>query len=157
MKQNKASRAPSQRQLRVGEVIRHALAEILQRGEVHDPVFEGTVVTVPEVRMAADLKCATVYLMPLGGRNKEEVVAAFDRHKKYLRGEVARRVNLRAAPDLRFRLDTSFDVGDKIDAVLRSAEVTRDLNGSAGHSDEPHGLNGSADHGEPSDKDAPRS
>jgi ribosome-binding factor A len=156
MKQNKASRAPSQRQLRVGEVIRHALAEILQRGEVHDPVFEGTVVTVPEVRMAADLKCATVYLMPLGGLHKDEVVAAFDRNKKYIRGEVARRVNLRSAPDLRFRLDTSFDVGDKIDAVLRSPEVTRDLNGTNGHAVDGNHLNGSADHGDDPDKDAPR-
>jgi ribosome-binding factor A len=128
MKQQKTPRAPSQRQLRVGEVIRHALAEILQRGDVHDPVFEGTVVTVPEVRMAADLKCATVYVMPLGGRNSEEVVAAFDRNKSYLRGEVARRVNLRSAPDLRFRVDTSFEEGAKIDAVLRSPEVARDLN-----------------------------
>jgi ribosome-binding factor A len=155
MKQNKASRAPSQRQLRVGEVIRHALAEILQRGDVHDPVFEGTVVTVPEVRMAADLKCATVYLMPLGGVLKDEVVAAFDRNKKYIRGEVARRVNLRSAPAIRFRLDTSFDVGEKIDSVLRSPEVTRDLNGHA--NDDAPDLNGSADHGsDPDDKDAPR-
>jgi ribosome-binding factor A len=149
----KTGRAPSQRQLRVGEVIRHALAEILQRGEVHDPVFEGTVVTVPEVRMAADLKCATVYLMPLGGKNSEEVVAAFDRNKKYLRGEIARRVNLRSAPDLRFRLDTSFEEGARVDAVLRSAEVTRDLNGKAvngnGH-DHP-------DQTDQSDKEVPRS
>jgi len=144
MKQNKVSRAPSQRQLRVGEVIRHALAEILQRGDVHDPVFEGTVVTVPEVRMAADLKCATVYLMPLGGKNSGDVVAAFDRNKKYIRGEVARRVNLRAAPDLRFRLDTSFDVGAKIDAVLRSPDVTRDLNGHANDDNAPD-LNGATD------------
>jgi len=136
MKQNKSSRAPSQRQLRVGEVIRHALAEILQRGEVHDPVFEGTVITVPEVRMAADLKCATVYLMPLGGRNKEDVVAAFDRNKKYLRGEVARRVNLRSAPDLRFRLDTSFEEAGKIDTLLRSAQVTRDLGDAGGANEE---------------------
>ena len=149
MKQNKVSRAPSQRQLRVGEVIRHALAEILQRGDVHDPVFEGTVVTVPEVRMAADLKCATVYLMPLGGKNSGDVVAAFDRNKKYIRGEVARRVNLRAAPDLRFRLDTSFDVGAKIDAVLRSPDVTRDLNGHANDDNAP-------DLNEATGKDAPR-
>jgi ribosome-binding factor A len=156
MKQNKVSRAPSQRQLRVGEVIRHALAEILQRGDVHDPVFEGTVVTVPEVRMAADLKCATVYLMPLGGKNSGDVVAAFDRNKKYIRGEVARRVNLRAAPDLRFRLDTSFDVGAKIDAVLRSPDVTRDLNGHANDDNAPE-VNDSAAPDEATGKDAPRS
>ena len=129
----KPGRAPSQRQLRVGEVIRHAFAEILTRGEVHDPVLETTVVTVPEVRMAADLKCATVFLMPLGGKNKDDVVAAFDRHKGYLRGEIARRVNLRNSPDLRFRLDESFDEGSKVDALLRSPEVRRDVNGSAGN------------------------
>jgi ribosome-binding factor A len=137
MKQNKASRAPSQRQLRVGEVIRHALSEILQRGDVHDPVFETNVVTVPEVRMAADLKCATVFVMPLGGRNTAEVVAAFDRNKNYLRGEVARKVNLRSAPDLRFRIDTSFEEGARIDAALRKPEVVRDLNGTAANDDTP--------------------
>jgi ribosome-binding factor A len=111
----------------VGEVIRHALAEILQRGDVHDPVFEGTVVTIPEVRMAPDLKCATVFVMPLGGKDGETVVEAFERNKKFLRGEVARRVNLRSAPDLRFRVDTSFDEGARVDAVLRSPEVRRDI------------------------------
>ncbi len=136
MKQNKASRAPSQRQLRVGEVIRHALSEILQRGDVHDPVFETNVVTVPEVRMAADLKCATVYVMPLGGRNMADVVAAFDRNKNYLRGEVARKVNLRSAPDLRFRVDTSFEEGAKIDAMLRAPDVKRDLNATAANDDD---------------------
>jgi ribosome-binding factor A len=137
MKQQKAPRAPSQRQLRVGEVIRHALSEILQRGDVHDPIFETNVVTVPEVRMAADLKCATVFVMPLGGRNTAEVVAAFDRNKNYLRGEVARKVNLRSAPDLRFRVDTSFEEGARIDAMLRSPEVKRDLNDVAANDDEP--------------------
>jgi ribosome-binding factor A len=123
----KAGRPPSQRQLRVGEVIRHALAEILLRGEVHDPLFEGTVITIPEVRMAPDLKCATVFVAPLGGKDTGAVVEAFERNKKYLRGEVARRVNLRTAPDLRFRVDSSFDVGERVDAVLRSPEVVRDL------------------------------
>jgi ribosome-binding factor A len=96
---------------------------------VHDPVFEGTVVTIPEVRMAPDLKCATVFVMPLGGKDGEAVVEAFERNKKYLRGEVSRRVNLRSAPDLRFRIDTSFDEGARIDTVLRSPEVVRDLDG----------------------------
>ncbi len=148
----KPARAPSQRQLRVGEVIRHAFAEILQRGEVHDPVFETTVVTVPEVRMAPDLKCATVFLMPLGGKSTADVVAAFDRNKKYLRGEIARRVNLRNAPDLRFRLDTSFDEGSKIDAVLRSPEVLRDLNGSVPNGD---GASNGAVHGNGHDAATP--
>lgn len=127
----KTGRAPSQRQLRVGEVIRHAFAEILQRGDIHDAAIEGKVVTVPEVRMAPDLKCATIYVMPLGGEGSEEVVAAFDRNKNYLRGEIARRVALRHAPDLKFRVDESFDEGERVDAILRSPEVNRDLNGSS--------------------------
>ncbi len=132
---HQSSRAPTQRQLRVGEVIRHAFAEILQRGDIHDPALEGRTVTVPEVRMAADLKCATVFVMPLGGEGSDEVVAALDRHKKFLRGEIARRVSLRSAPDLRFRVDDSFDEGDRIDALLRSPEVSRDLDG--GNDNEP--------------------
>jgi len=117
----------SQRQLRVGELVRHALAEVLQRGEVHDPALEGMVVTVPEVRMSPDLRLATAYVMPLGGQGTDEAVAALDRNRKFLRGEVAHRVNLRYAPDLRFRLDTSFDEGERIDALLRSPEVQRDI------------------------------
>ena len=121
------TRAPSQRQLRVGELIRHALAEILQRGEVHDPDLEKVVVTVPEVRMTPDLKLATVYVMPLGGKDAEKVLAACERNKKYLRGEIAHRINLRYAPEIKFRLDTSFDEGERIDALLRSPEVKKDL------------------------------
>jgi ribosome-binding factor A len=117
----------SQRQRRVGEVIRHALAEILQRGEVHDPDLERVVVTVPEVRMSPDLQLATVYVIPLGGKKADKVVAAFERNRRYLRGEIAHRVNLRLTPELRFRLDTSFEEGGHIDALLRSPEVTRDL------------------------------
>lgn len=121
----------SQRQLRVGELVRHALAEVLQRGEVHDPALEGMVVTVPEVRMSPDLRLATAYVMPLGGQGTDEAVAALDRNRKFLRGEVAHRVNLRYAPDLRFRLDTSFDEGERIDALLRSPEVQRDVDKDA--------------------------
>jgi ribosome-binding factor A len=122
-----AAKAPSQRQLRVGELVRHALSEILQRGEVHDPALEATVVTVPEVRMSPDLRLATAYVMPLGGKGTDTVLAALDRNKKYLRGEVAHRVNLRYAPELRFRLDTSFEEGERVDALLRSPEVRRDV------------------------------
>ena len=121
-------KAPSQRQLRVGELVRHALSETLQRGNVHDPALEGTVVTVPEVRMSPDLRLATAYVMPLGGKGIDAVLDALERHKKYLRGEVAHRVkNLRYAPDLRFRLDTSFEEGERVDALLRSPEVRRDI------------------------------
>lgn len=121
------SSPPGQRQLRVGELIRHALADILQRGEVHDPELEGMVVTVPEVRVTPDLRHATVFVMPLGGKGADRIVAAFDRNKRFLRGEIAHRVNLRYAPDLRFELDTSFAEGDKIDALLRKPDVKRDL------------------------------
>src|SRR5690606_30544483 len=124
-------KAPSQRQLRVGELVRHPLAEILQRGDVHDPALEGMVVTVPEVRMSPDLRLATVYVMPLGGKGGEAAVAAFDRNKRYLRGEIARRVELRYAPELRFRLDTSFAESERVDALLRSSEVRRDTDGDA--------------------------
>jgi len=122
----------SQRQLRVGELVRHALAEMLTRGEVHDPVIEKHLVTVPEVRMTADLRLATVYVMPLGGRDAEEVVAAFERHKKFLRAELAHRINLKFAPDIRFRVDERFAEADRIEKLLHSPEVTRDLD----HKDE---------------------
>jgi len=118
---------PSQRALRVGELVRHAMAEMLARGEVHDPVLEGHLVTVPEVRMSPDLRLATVYVMPLGGRDGDEVVAALDRNKRYLRGEIAHRVNLKFAPDIRFRIDERFDEAERIEKLLRTPEVQRDL------------------------------
>ena len=118
---------PSQRQLRVGEMIRHALAEMLARGAVHDPILEGHVITVPEVRMSADLRVATIYVMPLGGHDQTQVVAALDRNRKFLRGEIARSVNLRFAPDIRFRIDERFDEAQRIEKLLRTPEVRRDL------------------------------
>jgi ribosome-binding factor A len=118
---------PSQRQLRVGELIRHALAEMLSRGEVHDPTIEAHMITVPEVRMTADLRLATIYVMPLGGRDEDAVVAALERNKRFLRGEIARRVNLKFAPDIRFRIDERFDEAERIEKILRTPEVRRDL------------------------------
>jgi ribosome-binding factor A len=117
----------SQRQLRVGELVRHAVADILGAGGVHDPALEGHIITVPEVRMSPDLKLATVYVMPLGGRGIEEVVDALERNKKFLRGEVAHRVNLKFAPDLRFRVDERFDEAERIEKLLRTPAVQRDL------------------------------
>jgi ribosome-binding factor A len=117
----------SQRQLRVGELVRHALADLLMRGEVHDPVIEGHLITIPEVRMTADLRLATVYIMPLAGRDTDDVIAAFERNKKFLRGEVAQQINLKFAPDLRFRVDDRFEEAARIDKLLRSPEVKRDL------------------------------
>jgi len=117
----------SQRQLRVGELVRHAMADMLTRGEVHDSVIEGHLITVPEVRMSADLRLATIYVMPMGGRDAEQVVAAFERHKKFLRAEIAHRINLKFAPDLRFRIDERFAEAERIDKLLHSPEVARDL------------------------------
>ena len=117
----------SQRQLRVGELVRHAIAEMLTRGDVHDPVIEGHLITVPEVRMSPDLRLATIYVMPMGGRDADEVVAAFDRQRKFLRAEIAHRINLKFAPDLRFRVDERFDEAERIDRLLRSPAVKRDL------------------------------
>jgi ribosome-binding factor A len=117
----------SQRQLRVGELVRHALADMLIRGDVHDPVIEAHMITIPEVRVTADLRLATIYVMPMGGRNAEEVVAAFERHKKYLRTEIAHRINLKFAPDIRFRVDDRFAEAERIERLLRSPDVKRDL------------------------------
>jgi ribosome-binding factor A len=117
----------SQRQLRVGELIRHALADMLTRGEVHDPVLEGHMITVPEVRMTADLRLATIYIMPLGGRDVDAVIEALDRNKRFLRGELAHRVNLKFAPDIRFRADERFDEAERIEKLLRTPAVQRDL------------------------------
>lgn len=117
----------SHRQERVAEAMRHAIAECLSRGEIVDPVLNRHVITVPRVRMSPDLKLATVSVMPLGGKNAAKTIAALAEHKKELRTLVARRVNLKYAPDLRFVLDDTFDAQAKIDALLRSPEVARDL------------------------------
>jgi len=130
MRNQRRNQTPSasQRQLRVGELVRHALAEMLARGEVHDPVLEGHMITVPEVRMTADLRLATIYVMPLGGRDQSEVLAALERNKRFLRGEIAHRVNLKFAPDIRFRIDERFDEAERIEKLLRTPAVQRDLN-----------------------------
>ena len=125
-----AQSEPSQRQLRVGELIRHALSELLTRGEVHDPVLEAHLITIPEVRMTADLRLATIYVMPLGGRDQHEVVAALDRNKRFLRGEIARRINLKFAPDIRFQIDARFDEAERIEKLLRTPQVRRDIEGA---------------------------
>lgn len=126
-KKSGGSAAPSQRMLRVGEMIRHKISEMLTRGEVHDDVLAAHVVTVPEVRMSPDLKLATVYVMALGDKDTDKVIAALDRNKRYLRGEIAHAVNLKFAPDLRFRRDETFDESSRIDALLNSPRVRQDL------------------------------
>ncbi|MBQ0816902.1 MAG: 30S ribosome-binding factor RbfA [Hyphomicrobiaceae bacterium] len=120
-------KAPSQRQLKVGELIRHALAQILNRGDISDEVLNRHSLTVPEVRMTPDLKLATAYVMPLGGGEADEVVAHLEQHKRFLRGELARRVNLKYMPQLRFKVDVSFESSGRIDAILASPKVARDL------------------------------
>jgi ribosome-binding factor A len=117
----------SQRMLRVGELVRHALAGLFSRGEIEDPLLESAVVTVPEVRMSPDLKLASAYVMPLGGANAEQVVAALNRHHRFIRGRVAPALDLKFAPDIRFFVDTTFEEADRIETLLRSDRVRRDL------------------------------
>jgi ribosome-binding factor A len=119
----------SQRQLRVGELIRHEFADMLVRGDIHDPVIQTHMITVPEVRMSPDLRLATIYVMPLGGRDAKEVIDALERNKRYVRGEVAKRVNLKFAPEIRFRVDERFDEAERIEKLLRAPVVQRDLGG----------------------------
>jgi ribosome-binding factor A len=121
------AKAPSQRMLRIGELIRHKLSELLSRGEIHDDVLASHVITIPEVRLSPDLKLATVYVMPLGGSDVKPVIQALARNKKYIRSEVANALNLRYAPDLRFREDETFEEATRIDRLLDSERVRRDV------------------------------
>ncbi len=125
-KMSSPASAPSQRMLRVGEMIRHALAQMLTRGDIHDSVLASHVITIPEVRMSPDLKLATVFVMPLGGKDIGPVIAALEKNKKMIRTEVAREINLRFAPDLRFREDVSFEEATRIDRLIDSTKVRRE-------------------------------
>ncbi|RUW18262.1 MULTISPECIES: 30S ribosome-binding factor RbfA [unclassified Mesorhizobium] len=119
---------PSQRMLRVGEQVRHALSETLQRGEIIDPVVENAVVSVSEVRMSPDLKIATAFVSPLGAGDAGAVVEALNRHAKFIRGRVSGALRqMKYMPEVRFRLDTSFDNFARINELLKSPEVARDL------------------------------
>lgn len=122
-----AGKGTTQRMLRVGEVIRHKLADMLSRGEIHDDVLQAHVITIPEVRMSTDLRLATAYVMPLGGHEIKPVLAALERHKRFIRGEVAQTVNLKFSPDVRFREDESFAEATRIDQLLDSPKVRQDL------------------------------
>lgn len=120
--------APSQRMLRVGEQVRHALAEVLARGDVHDPDLAGQIITVLEVRMSPDLRHGTVLIMPLGGKGEAEAVAALNRNAKELRHEVSRRLReLKFSPDLRFRVDDRYDEAERIERLFEEERVKRDL------------------------------
>ncbi|UYN99246.1 MAG: 30S ribosome-binding factor RbfA [Devosia sp.] len=127
MKKDHKPTGPSQRMLRVGELVRHALAALFARGEIEDEALRDTVVTVPEVRMTPDLKLANAYVMPLGGAHADEIVAALNRHRKFIRGRVAPQIDLKYAPEFRFFVDETFEEAGRIDALLRSDRVRRDL------------------------------
>ena|SRR5579863_9036677 len=130
-KSRSASASPalgaSQRQLRVGEEMRHALAQIFQRGTLRDPALQDVNLTVTEVRVSPDLKHATAFVMPLGGRNAADAVAGLRRGAAYLRRELARAVKLRVAPTITFELDESFDHASRVEALLHRPDVARDL------------------------------
>jgi ribosome-binding factor A len=119
---------PSQRMLRVGEQVRHALSDVLARGEVRDDVIEATVISISEVRMSPDLKIATAFVTPLGAPDNDAIIKALARNAKFIRGRVSGALRqMRSMPEFRFRLDTSYDNMSRIDALLRSPEVARDL------------------------------
>jgi ribosome-binding factor A len=122
------STGSSQRQLRVGEQVRHALSDLLQRGEVRDDLLEKTVISISEVRMSPDLKIATAFVAPLGAGDHEAVVEALNNHARFIRGRMGPALRqMKYMPEFRFRLDTSFDNFAKIDRLLKSPEVARDL------------------------------
>jgi ribosome-binding factor A len=125
---------PSQRQLRVGEALRHALAEVLRENEIRDSDLDGVSVTVTQVKPSPDMRYATVYCEPLGGKNAKAIVAALNRHKGFLRGEMGHRITMKFTPELRFVEDESFAEAEKIETILKSPEVQRDL--TATHDDE---------------------
>ena len=121
------SRAPGQRQLRVGEEIRHLLAELLERGNMRDPDLRGATITVTSVDVSPDLRNAIAFVMPLGGQDKERLLAALRRAAPWFRARVSEKAGLRSAPEIRFELDRTFDEADKIGALLRRPDVARDI------------------------------
>ncbi|WP_374446090.1 30S ribosome-binding factor RbfA [Stella sp.] len=132
--------APTQRQLRVGEELRHVLASVLARGELRDPALQDVSITVTQVRVSPDLRNATAYVMPLGGAHAADALPALRRAAPFLRGQVARAVDLRLVPQLDFALDTSFDNAQRIDDLLRRPEVVRDLGPEGGR--DPDSVDG---------------
>ncbi|UEM20965.1 30S ribosome-binding factor RbfA [Skermanella mucosa] len=135
MSSKRAGRNPSQRQLRVGEELRHALAEVLRRGDFRDPDLQNLNVTVTEVRISPDLRNATAFITPLGGGHSDETVAALRRAAAFFRSQIARAVKLRYVPTLSFEADTSFEYADHINRLLHDPEVARDLDAD-GHDDD---------------------
>lgn len=130
------SNGPSQRQLRVGEMLRHALAEVLRENEIRDSDLEGVSVTITQVKPSPDMRYATVFCEPLGGKNAKAIVAALNRHKGFLRGEMGHRITTKFTPDLRFVEDESFAEAQKIETILKSPLVQRDISATHGEEDE---------------------
>jgi len=122
-----ANKGPSQRQLRVGEMLRHALSDVLRRGELRDPDLAGVSVTITQVKPSPDMRYATIFCEPLGGKNAKTVVTALNRHKGFLRGEMGRLIALKFTPELRFLEDESSAEAQKIETLLKSSRVARDL------------------------------
>ena len=133
---NSERHGPTQRQLRVGEMLRHSLAEVLRQGDIRDPDLVGVSVTITQVKPSPDMRHATVFCEPLGGKNAKEVVAALNRHKGYLRGEIGRTITMKFTPDLRFVEDESFAEAQKIETILKSSRVQRDLQAEDGEGGE---------------------
>lgn len=129
------SRAPSQRQLRVGEELRHAVVDILEHAHFRDPDLAGASITVTEVRVSPDLKNAIAFVTPLGGRDMDRVVTALNRAQGYVRGQLGRSVALKFVPRIVFTADTSFDYSTRIDELLHKPEVERDLQEEGGPGD----------------------
>ncbi|HEY3813505.1 MAG TPA: 30S ribosome-binding factor RbfA [Caulobacteraceae bacterium] len=134
-----AHAGPSQRQLRAGELIRHALVEVLREEEIHDPALDGVSVTVTEVRMSADLKHATCFIEPLGGGHASEVVKALNKHARFLRGALGRHIEMKFTPELRFLHDESFNEAARIERLFDDPRVKRDLDAPDDESDEEPG------------------
>jgi ribosome-binding factor A len=132
---SRAKKGPTQRQLRVGETLRHALSEILLRGDIRDPDLMGVSVTITQVIPSGDMRHASVYCEPLGGKNAEKVIPALNRNKAYLRGQMGHLIALKFTPDLRFVEDKSFAEAEKIEIILKSARVQQDLLDKAAEDD----------------------
>ncbi len=133
---SKKHKAPSQRQLRAGELVRHALADILARENLRDTDLDGVSLTISEVRASPDLRHARVYCVPLGGKDTPTVIAAINRCAAFLRGRLGREIDMKFTPRLVFEADTSFDQASHVNALLHSPDVARDLSGGDEGNDE---------------------
>ena len=139
MRKHASNAGPTQRQLRVGEMLRHALAEVLRRGDIRDPDLAGVSVTITQVKPSPDMRHATVFCEPLGGKNAKQVIAALNKHKGFLRGELGHTITMKFTPDLRFVEDESFAEAEKIETILKSSRVQRDLKAGDDDAEEEEG------------------